>query len=161
MLVKGALGLSCKETVKESRTTNWPTNSRWINILGCEQNGRHFADDISKWVFLMKKDLLHLDLYFIEICSNGQWVSFGSGNDLVHVYHLNISWHSSHNWCMYLLYCLNSCDCCLKPDRCWHHSVLNSFKKWSLVTTQYFVLLKLITGQVTVHFSVESFTLFR
>ena len=38
------------------------TNSQWVNTLRPRQNGRHFADDIFKWIFLNENVWLPIEI---------------------------------------------------------------------------------------------------
>ena len=64
-----------------------------LNTLRPRQNGRHFADDTFKRIFLMK--MLEFWLNFTEVCSqrsNKQYSSIGSGNGLAPTRRQAINW---------------------------------------------------------------------
>ena len=75
-----------------------------------EQNGRPLADDILD-AFSWKK-IVYSDLSLNGICSwgsNWQWVSIGSGNGLVPVWHQAISWAYDDPYVQYVVtQCVNS-----------------------------------------------------
>ena len=55
----------------------------WVNTLRPRQNGRHFPDDIFKWIFLNENVWfsLKISLKFVpKVGSNHQYYSIGSDN---------------------------------------------------------------------------------